>query len=80
LSGPNVWAILAGQPEGDLSASAHSADLITEAAIQHVIASVLPLIDGAALLQHIENISRQVGAFNAEQDPPSVQRQEPSPG
>jgi hypothetical protein len=63
---PNVWAILAGQPEGDLDAAARCADRIFKAESQLAIASVAPLPDSNAFLQRIEDLSRQVAALSAE--------------
>jgi hypothetical protein len=63
---PNVQAILAGQPEGHLNAAAHCADHIIEAASQPKLASVAPLRVINALLQHIEDRSRQVAALSVE--------------
>jgi hypothetical protein len=54
---PNVQAILAGQPEGDMEDMASCADRITEAAPQPALVSVAPLPDSAALLQQIEHLS-----------------------
>jgi hypothetical protein len=54
----NVRAILAGHPEGDLNAAAHCADHIIEAAPQPTLASVAPLPEINALLQHIEDLFR----------------------
>jgi hypothetical protein len=63
---PHIRAILAGQPEGDLDA----ADRINETAPQPALASVAPLPDSAALLQRIEDLSRQVAALSAERARP----------
>jgi hypothetical protein len=63
---PNVQAILARQPEGDLNAAAHCADRIIEAAPQPTLASVASLPESNALLQRIEDLSRQVAALRAE--------------
>jgi hypothetical protein len=63
---PKVRAILAGQPEGDLGAAAHCADRIIEAAPQPALASVAPLPDSNALMQRIEDLTRQVTALSTE--------------
>jgi hypothetical protein len=60
----NVRAILAGLPEGDLNAPAHCADNIIEAAPQPTLASVAPLPEINTLLQHTEDLSRQVAALS----------------
>jgi hypothetical protein len=64
---PNVRAILSGQPESNLDAAACCVDRIIEAASQPELMSVAPLPDSAALLQWIENLSRQVAALSTEQ-------------
>lgn len=64
----NIQAILAGQPEGNLDSAARCADRISEAAPQPALASVGPPPDSAALLQRIEDLSRQVAALTAQQD------------
>jgi hypothetical protein len=62
---PNVQAILPGQPEGNLYATAHRADHIVEAAPQSTIVSVAPLPEDNTLLHHIEDLSCQVAALSA---------------
>jgi hypothetical protein len=65
---PNMQAILAGQHEGSLDATARSTDRISEVASQPGLASVGPPPDSTSLLRGIEDLSRQVAALNAEQD------------
>jgi hypothetical protein len=65
---PNVRAILACQPEGDLDAAGRCADRIIEATPQPALASVGPPTEKSALLQGMEDLSRQVAAIRAEQD------------
>jgi hypothetical protein len=62
---PNVQAIIAGQPEGCLDSAARCADRISEVAPQPALDSVCPPCDNAALLQGIEDLSRQVAALSA---------------
>jgi hypothetical protein len=62
----NVRGILSGQPEGDLTATAHRADRIVEAAPQPTIASVEALPEGNTLLHRIEDLYSQVAALSAE--------------
>jgi hypothetical protein len=57
---PNVQAILAGQPEGDLDAATPCAGRIIEAAPQPALASVAQLRESNALRQHVADLSRQV--------------------
>jgi hypothetical protein len=61
---PNVRAILAAQPDGDLDAAGPCADRIMEAAPQPALTSVMPLPDSNALMQRIEGLSRQVAALS----------------
>jgi hypothetical protein len=65
---PNIQAILAGQPEGNLDSAARCADHISEVSPQPVLASIGPPPDSATLLHRIEDLSRQVAALTAEQD------------
>jgi hypothetical protein len=64
----NQQAILAGQPEGNLNASARCADRIYEVAPQPLLASVAPNADGTALLQGIKDLSRQAAALSTVQN------------
>jgi hypothetical protein len=52
---PNIWAILAGQPEGDLDATACISRHLRE--LHHFLTS--------AFLQQIEALSRQVALLSA---------------
>jgi hypothetical protein len=63
---PNVKAIIAGQPEGDLDATGRCADRIIEAAPHPELASVAPLPNSNALILRIEDLSRQVAALSTE--------------
>jgi hypothetical protein len=63
---PNLRAILACQPEGDLNAAGRCADRIIEAAPQSALASVVPLADSNTPTQQIEDLSRQVAALSTE--------------
>jgi hypothetical protein len=62
----NVRAILAGQTKRDLYAAAHCADRIIEATPLPTIANIMPLSVDDTLVQHIEDLSRQVAALSAE--------------
>jgi hypothetical protein len=61
---PNIQAILAGQHEGNLDATAR----ISKVAPQPELASVGPSPDSTVLLRGIEDLSRQIAALSAEQD------------
>jgi hypothetical protein len=61
---PNVRAILAVQPEGDLDAAARCANRIIEAAPYPALPSVAPFPNSSALTQRIKDISRQVAALS----------------
>jgi hypothetical protein len=63
---PNVRAISACQPEGDLEAVGRCADRIIEAATQPALTSVVPLPDSNALTRQIADLSRQVASFSTE--------------
>jgi hypothetical protein len=76
---PHVRAIHAGQPEGDLDTAAHSADRITETAPKPVLARVVPLPNSAALLQRIEDLSRQLASLRAERAQPRSSSRDPRP-
>jgi hypothetical protein len=65
---PNIRAILACQPEGDLDVAGRCADRIIEVAPQPALATVVPLADSNALLQKKEDLSSQVAAIRTEQD------------
>ena len=65
---PHVQAILAGQTEGSLDSASQLADRICEVAPQPVTASITPAPstpDNTALLERIEELSRQVAALRA---------------
>jgi hypothetical protein len=64
---PNVRAILACQPEGDLHTAGCCANRIIDVAPQPALATVVPLADSNALLQK-KDLSSQVAAIRAEQD------------
>jgi hypothetical protein len=64
---PNVRAILACQPEGNLDTVGHCADCIIQTTTQPALASVAPLPENNPVLQHIKDLSRQVAALSAEQ-------------
>jgi hypothetical protein len=61
---PNVQAIIAGQPEGDLNATARCANHIIETTPQPALASVAPLPESNTILQHIEDLTHQVAALS----------------
>jgi hypothetical protein len=77
----NIQAILAGQHEDSLDAAAGSADRIPQISPQPVLASVGPpqLAEKSALLQGMEDLSRQVAAIRAEQDRLSAKLSGPAP-
>jgi hypothetical protein len=66
----NIQAILAGQHEDSLDAAARSADQISHISPQPVLASVgpPPPAEKSALLQGMEDLSRQVATIRPEQD------------
>jgi hypothetical protein len=66
----NIQAFLACQLEGSLNTAARCADRISEVTPQPALASSGPPPDSSALLQEIEDLSRQVAALTAEQDRP----------
>jgi hypothetical protein len=63
---PNIRAILAGLPKGDLDTTAHCADRIIEASHQPALARVEPLPESNTLMQRIENLACQVAALSTE--------------
>jgi hypothetical protein len=64
----NIQTILAGQQQCSLDAEACCADRISEVAPQPALASVGPPPNNTALLQEIEDLSRQVAVLSTEQD------------
>jgi hypothetical protein len=64
----NVQAILASQREGDLNTAARYADRIIEASPTQTFANFASTTDSTALLQRIDDLSRQIAAFIAERN------------
>jgi hypothetical protein len=56
---PNIQTILAGQADGNQDAASQLADRIAEVASLPTTASITQAPDAVALLQKIENLSRQ---------------------
>jgi hypothetical protein len=75
----NVQAILALQHEDSLDAAALSADRISQVAPQPALASLGPPKEKSALLQGIEDLSRQVAAIRAEQERLRASSRDPHP-
>jgi len=66
---PHVQAILAGQIGGTLESASHLADKICEVTTQPTTASISPVApdNTAGLLQHIEELSRQITSLQVQQ-------------